>query len=177
MEMKKMKCCIFFLICAFICSLMHCLSTQRKLHFINTSISKCNTNCFMRKKKENVKNLISRIKGSSTEAPLFLDKIKSEILLVGRNLIKSPILFKMTSVVFMLGGFIGLFIYKKSKGDEKKWDQSSSSNETVQLFKYKCEKCNLVMFPAKGREKKFLKQNDICPNCGNSNMSKVIIHE
>lgn len=173
--MKKMKCCLFLLICSVICSSMYCLSTQRKLHFINTNISRCNTNFLMRKKKENAKNSVSPIKGAFTETPFSLEKIKSEILLVGRKVMKSPILFKMTTVVFLLGGFVGLFIYKKSKGNEKEWDQSSSPNESVQLFKYKCEKCNLVMFPAKGREKKFLKQNDICPNCGNSNMSKVII--
>lgn len=175
--MKEIKCWIFLIICAFICSSTCCFSTQRKLHFINTNVSRCNTNFLMRKKKEIAKNLVSPIKGSSTETPFSLEKIKSDILLVGRKLIKRPLLFKMTTVVLMLGGFVGLFIYKKSQGDKKEQDQSPSPNETAQLFKYKCEKCNLVMFPAKGREKKFLKQNDICPNCGNSHMSKVIIHK
>ena len=41
----------------------------------------------------------------------------------------------------------------KGKKDNIKSNQSNDEN----LFKYMCAKCNLVIYPAKGREQKFLK--------------------
>ncbi|SBS89327.1 conserved Plasmodium protein, unknown function, partial [Plasmodium malariae] len=49
------------------------------------------------------------------------------------------------------------FFYKRGEKETgKKTNDSYKSNN--ELSKYRCVKCNLVMFPAKGREQKFLKE-------------------
>ncbi|SBS87126.1 conserved Plasmodium protein, unknown function [Plasmodium ovale curtisi] len=56
---------------------------------------------------------------------------------------------------------------------KNRWKEANTlSGNQKELFKYRCVKCNMVMFPAEGREQKFLKKSFICPNCGQSNMDK-----
>ncbi|SBT78714.1 conserved Plasmodium protein, unknown function [Plasmodium ovale] len=56
---------------------------------------------------------------------------------------------------------------------KNQWKEAGTpSGSQKELFKYRCVKCNMVMFPAEGREQKFLKKSFICPNCGQSNMDK-----
>lgn len=169
-----MKNLFFFFLFATICTCAFCFINYQQLHFINTISSSSSTGSYttflVRRQKEKKKDIYP-VRLSSSESPIYLNKIKSNIFVVGNKLFQSSALLKVATVIFTLGSLTSLYIYKNLKIKENQRNKSESDDG--QLYKYRCEKCNLVMFPAKGREKKFLKQNDVCPNCKNSNMSKI----
>ncbi|SBT72064.1 conserved Plasmodium protein, unknown function [Plasmodium malariae] len=146
---------------------------QRSIHYINNKILK-NT----RINNKAPKNFVHI---NNHKEQTYLQKVQSNIAQAGETLgeklgkkfgkgINNPI--SIAAIIFAISSVIGFF-YKRGEKEigEKTNDSYKTNNE---LSKYRCVKCNLVMFPAKGREQKFLKENFICPNCGQSNMDKHV---
>ncbi|CRH03780.1 conserved Plasmodium protein, unknown function [Plasmodium relictum] len=146
------------------CVTVFSIKIQRNIHFINSKIIK-NT----QKKDKTLKKHINLINNERN----YLHKLQSSITNIGINFGKRINLFKLSIIIFTFSSLVvGLFYKKREKEKYEKVNNSEICNK--ELFKYKCIKCNLVIFPAKGREKKFLKENFICPNCGESNMDKYL---
>ncbi|CRG95875.1 conserved Plasmodium protein, unknown function [Plasmodium gallinaceum] len=147
------------------CVTVFSIKIQRNIHYINNKI----LNNIQKKNK----TLKKHFNLNSHNDQTYLHKIQSNITNVGKNFSKRINFFKISVIIFTFSSLIaGLFYKKREK--EKNENVDNSKNCEKEFFKYKCVKCNLVIFPAKGREKKFLKDNFICPNCGESNMDKYL---
>ncbi|KYN94024.1 hypothetical protein PRSY57_1436400 [Plasmodium reichenowi] len=138
------------------------IKIKRNIYYINNNILKnlySNTNLLKSHNKINI-----------AKEENYLKKLHSNISKIGNNIYKNINPLNIAVTIFTFCSLIG-FLFKdliKGKKDNIKSNQSNDEN----LFKYMCAKCNLVIYPAKGREQKFLKDDYICPNCGKSNMDK-----
>ncbi|ETW39906.1 hypothetical protein PFMG_04778 [Plasmodium falciparum IGH-CR14] len=158
-----MRVCFFMYI--FIVIIIYTVSSikiKRNIYYINNNILKnlySNTNILKSHNKINI-----------TKEENYLKKLHSNISKIGNNIYKNINPFNIAVTIFTFCSLIGLLFKDliKGKKDNIKSNQSNDEN----LFKYMCAKCNLVIYPAKGREQKFLKDDYICPNCGKSNMDK-----
>ncbi|SBT39836.1 conserved Plasmodium protein, unknown function [Plasmodium ovale wallikeri] len=135
---------------------------ERNLHYINNNIltnSKTNN-----KPTKYITSLYNH------NEQTYLQKAQAGISHIRKNLGKGfgkgINSFAIAIIFLALTSVTGLF-YKNQ------WKEAGTpSGSQKELFKYRCVKCNMVMFPAEGREQKFLKKSFICPNCGQSNMDK-----
>ncbi|GAW82865.1 conserved Plasmodium protein, unknown function [Plasmodium gonderi] len=142
--------------CVLALSSTRSIKIQRKsIHFIHTQALK---NIYTNKKPQ--KNLLNVHKEQN-----YFKTIQFNITKVV-NGVNNP--YNLALIVFAFSSLIG-FLYKRKK---EKTTEPNESTGSENLFKYKCMKCNLVIFPAKGREQRFVKDSLICPNCGESNMNK-----
>ncbi|KJP88980.1 hypothetical protein AK88_01272 [Plasmodium fragile] len=81
----------------------------------------------------------------------YLEAVRSNIAKAATRGVKSP--FGLAIITLALGSLVGL-LYKRRKETTGVHGSGGSSG----LFKYKCVKCNLVIFPSKGRDQKFVKE-------------------
>lgn len=59
-------------------------------------------------------------------------------------------------LVILFVSLTGLFYKTKNKKNNENATKNLDNDEN-ELSKYRCVKCNLLIYPAKGREQKFLK--------------------
>ncbi|EUD66504.1 hypothetical protein C922_03138 [Plasmodium inui San Antonio 1] len=94
----------------------------------------------------------------------YLETIQSNIAKAARGVNSPGGLIIMT---LALGSLVGFFYKHRqettgegSHGSSGSSGSSGSTRSTPSsgLFKYKCVKCNLVIFPSKGRDQKFVKE-------------------
>ncbi|CAD2100039.1 conserved Plasmodium protein, unknown function [Plasmodium vinckei] len=112
---------------------------------------------------------------NSNKGQTYIQKAQSCITDIRKGFFKQVVnninTYGIAIAVFAFSSLLGLFYKvanKKNNGNATK----DLDNDENGLPKYRCVKCNLLIYPAKGREQKFLKDNYICPNCGQSDMGK-----
>ncbi|ANQ06651.1 Uncharacterized protein PCOAH_00007640 [Plasmodium coatneyi] len=152
-----MKIYIFAYVCILSIFATRGVKIQRTCHYICTQVLR---NAYAKKTAKKALNL------NPHREETYLEAVQSNIAKATRG-VKSP--FGLAIMTLALGSLVGL-LYKRRK--ETTTEGPHGSGGSSGLFKYKCVKCNLVIFPSKGRDQKFVKENFICPNCGQSNMNK-----
>ncbi|CAG9475554.1 conserved Plasmodium protein, unknown function [Plasmodium vivax] len=155
--------CIFSFFAIFANFATRGVKVQRSYHYISTQVFRS-----AYAKKTAKKKALSL---SPHREETYLEAVQSNIVKATRG-VNSPC--GLAIITLALGSLVGL-LYKRRKATTGEGPHGPSARGD--LFKYKCVKCNLVIFPAKGRDQKFVKENFICPNCGQSNMNKHLTKE
>lgn len=133
-----------------------------------------NSNIFRSKRTNSFPNNKS-VYANNNKGQTYIQKTQSCITDIRKGFFKQVVnninTYGIAIAVFAFSSLLGLFYKTKNKKNNENATKNLDNDEN-ELSKYRCVKCNLLIYPAKGREQKFLKDNFICPNCGQSNMGK-----
>ncbi|CDU16995.1 conserved protein, unknown function [Plasmodium yoelii] len=134
-----------------------------------------NSNIFRSKNTNSLTHNKSAYANNNNKGQTYIQKAQSCITDIRKDFFKQVInninTYGIAIAVFAFSSLLGLFYKTKNKKNNENATKNLNNDEN-ELSKYRCMKCNLLIYPAKGREQKFLKDNYICPNCGQSDMGK-----